>query len=115
MVFLYLSDVLVVLLSSDPEEEAKVPISIDRLSSMLNTIDDNPVSSLVTPDETNEPAGLVLEPFTDDKPASETDVPYLDLPVQNKQTPYVPTGKLPATQTAMPPTEDLGMTVCAYM
>ena len=109
MVFLYLSDVLVVLLSSDPEEEAKVPISIDRLSSMLNTIDDSP---LATPDETNEPAGLVLEPFTDDKPASETDVPYLDLPVQNKQTSYVPTGKL---QAAIPPTEDLGMTLCTHM
>ncbi|XP_065882545.1 uncharacterized protein [Dysidea avara] len=103
------NDVLVVLLSSDPEEEAEVPISIDRLSSMLNTIDDSPDSSLATPDETNEPAGLVLEPLTDDKPPAETDVPYLDLPMRNKLPLHVATSasnKLPATQAAAPPTEE---------
>ena len=104
-----------VLLSSDPEEEAEVPISIDRLSSMLNTIDDSPDSSLATPDETNEPAGLVLEPLTDDKPPAETDVPYLDLPMRNKLPLHVATSasnKLPATQAAAPPTEEyLGMSL----
>jgi len=116
VLFLYLSDVLVVLLSSDSEEEAKVPISIDRLSSMLSTIDDSPDTSVAITDETSEPAGLVLEPFTEDKPAAETDVPYLDLPLQNKQPPTggsITTNKLPAVQAAVPPIEeDLGMILC---
>ena len=105
------------LLSSDPEEEAQVSISMDRLSSMLNTMDDDsPDTSVASPDETNEPAGLVLEPFTDDKPTSE---PYLDLPMQSDQPPYVPTGaSFPANNLmAMQPSieEHLGMYVNVYL
>ena len=105
------------LLSSDPEEEAKVSISMDRLSSMLNTMDDDsPDASVASPDETNEPAGLVLEPFTDDKPTSE---PYLDLPMQSNQPPYVPTGASFAANNLTPikPSieEHLGMYVYVYL